>query len=181
MTTTERLLAWRITHPMTGAVQYGLDPVLEQGSAKPGHVLVQLDGRLHCFPEADAKRVTDDRGTVYSYHSLLLATGGDPRRLPLESDQVIYYRGFDEQEITAATPFAGVPWLDASVRLEGPLVEAVELGFLADWVQCGGAPFAVEPLSRPAGRSFSLGCPAFSTSRISSDLDIAVMPPPCVR
>lgn len=66
----------------------------------------------------------------------------------------VYYRGFDEQEITAATPFAGVPWLDASVRLEGPLVEAVERGFLADWVQGGGAPFAVEP-TPPAG---ALGC-----------------------
>jgi hypothetical protein len=60
-TTTERLLAWRITHPTTGAVQYAIDPVLERGLSKPGHVRMYLDGRLHTFPEADVKRVVLER------------------------------------------------------------------------------------------------------------------------
>ena len=39
-----------------------------------------------------ASRVVDDRGTAYSFGKVLLATGGTPRRLPLGSDDVIYFR-----------------------------------------------------------------------------------------
>ena len=38
------------------------------------------------------RRVTDDRGEVYSYDQLLLATGGTPRRLAFGGDDVIYLR-----------------------------------------------------------------------------------------
>jgi NADPH-dependent 2,4-dienoyl-CoA reductase/sulfur reductase-like enzyme len=41
-------------------------------------------------------RVTDDRGDEYTFGKLLLATGGSPRRLPLESEQVIYFRTYDD-------------------------------------------------------------------------------------
>lgn len=44
------------------------------------------------------KRVTDDRGAVYTYEKLLLATGGTPRRLAFGGDQVIYYRTLDDYE-----------------------------------------------------------------------------------
>jgi NADPH-dependent 2,4-dienoyl-CoA reductase/sulfur reductase-like enzyme len=40
--------------------------------------------------------VTDDRGTAYRYQKLLLATGGAPRRLPLQGDQIIYFRTLDD-------------------------------------------------------------------------------------
>jgi NADPH-dependent 2,4-dienoyl-CoA reductase/sulfur reductase-like enzyme len=39
---------------------------------------------------------TDDRGTTYRFEKLLLATGGAPRRLPLTSDPVIYFRTLDD-------------------------------------------------------------------------------------
>lgn len=42
------------------------------------------------------KTVTDDRGNVISYEKLLLATGGTPRRLSLQTGQIIYYRTFDD-------------------------------------------------------------------------------------
>ena len=42
------------------------------------------------------KTVSDDRGNVISYEKLLLATGGTPRRLPLPSEQIIYYRTYDD-------------------------------------------------------------------------------------
>jgi NADPH-dependent 2,4-dienoyl-CoA reductase/sulfur reductase-like enzyme len=42
------------------------------------------------------KSVTDDRGTVVAYDKLLLATGGTPRRLPLQTQQIIYYRTYDD-------------------------------------------------------------------------------------
>ncbi|HKP27966.1 MAG TPA: FAD/NAD(P)-binding oxidoreductase [Gemmatimonadales bacterium] len=53
-------------------------------------------GRRVVSIDAHAKTVTDDRGTVYSFQSLLFATGGDPRRLADDSGQVIYYRTFDD-------------------------------------------------------------------------------------
>jgi len=58
---------------------------------------------LHLGREARAldpqnKRVTDDRGTVYTYDKLLLATGGSPRRLPFGGDDIIYYRTLDDYE-----------------------------------------------------------------------------------
>jgi len=39
---------------------------------------------------------TDDRGTVYRFKKLLLATGGAARRLPLNTDQIIYFRTLDD-------------------------------------------------------------------------------------
>ncbi len=41
-------------------------------------------------------RVTDDRGGEHSFGKLLLATGGSPRRLPLESEQIISFRTYDD-------------------------------------------------------------------------------------
>lgn len=38
------------------------------------------------------KRVVDDKGGVFTYQKLLLATGGRPRRLPFGDDQIIYFR-----------------------------------------------------------------------------------------
>ena len=38
------------------------------------------------------KRVVDDKGDVFTYQKLLLATGGRPRLLPFGDDQIIYFR-----------------------------------------------------------------------------------------
>jgi NADPH-dependent 2,4-dienoyl-CoA reductase/sulfur reductase-like enzyme len=38
------------------------------------------------------KRVLDEQGNSFHYEKLLLATGGTPRRLPFDDDEVIYYR-----------------------------------------------------------------------------------------
>jgi len=55
-------------------------------------------GRRATAIHTKQKTVTDDRGTVISYEKLLLATGGTPRRLPLQTGggQIIYYRTFDD-------------------------------------------------------------------------------------
>ncbi|MDR7418974.1 MAG: FAD-dependent oxidoreductase [Armatimonadota bacterium] len=46
-----------------------------------------------------AKRAVDNRGTVYAFDRLLLATGGTPRRLPSGADEgVIYFRTLDDYE-----------------------------------------------------------------------------------
>ncbi len=38
------------------------------------------------------KRVVDDQGNIFTYDTLLLATGGRPRLLPFGGDQIIYFR-----------------------------------------------------------------------------------------
>jgi NADPH-dependent 2,4-dienoyl-CoA reductase/sulfur reductase-like enzyme len=44
------------------------------------------------------KTITDNRGQVYGYEKLLLATGGTPRRLPSADDGVIYFRTLDDYQ-----------------------------------------------------------------------------------
>jgi NADPH-dependent 2,4-dienoyl-CoA reductase/sulfur reductase-like enzyme len=53
-------------------------------------------GRKATALDPRQKRVTDDRGAVYGYDKLLLATGGTPRRLPFGGDEIIYYRAVDD-------------------------------------------------------------------------------------
>lgn len=42
--------------------------------------------------EPGKEEVTDDRGEIYRYERLLLATGGTPRRLPIGNGRVLTYR-----------------------------------------------------------------------------------------
>jgi 3-phenylpropionate/trans-cinnamate dioxygenase ferredoxin reductase component len=42
------------------------------------------------------KRATDESGETYGYGKLLLATGGTPRRLKLDTEQIIYFRTYDD-------------------------------------------------------------------------------------
>ncbi len=53
-------------------------------------------GRRVISLDPAAKRVQDDRGDVYTYEKLLLATGGAPRRLPFGGDRIIYFRYLDD-------------------------------------------------------------------------------------
>jgi|FLYN01.1.fsa_nt_gi NADPH-dependent 2,4-dienoyl-CoA reductase/sulfur reductase-like enzyme len=61
-------------------------------------------GRRAQTLDANNKRVTDDQGNVYTYDRLLLATGGTPRHLPFEGEDIIYYRTVDDyQRLRALT------------------------------------------------------------------------------
>jgi NADPH-dependent 2,4-dienoyl-CoA reductase/sulfur reductase-like enzyme len=40
----------------------------------------------------DTKQARDDQGAVYGFDSVLLATGGSPRRLPFGGDEINYFR-----------------------------------------------------------------------------------------
>lgn len=44
------------------------------------------------------KQVTDNKGNTFSYRTLLLATGGRPRRLPFDDDQIIYFRTLSDYQ-----------------------------------------------------------------------------------
>src|SRR5256885_5156680 len=55
-----------------------------------------LLGRRVTAIDPAARTVSDQTGQVLRFGKLLLATGGTPRRLSLGSDQVIYYRTYDD-------------------------------------------------------------------------------------
>jgi len=82
--------------PLTKGLWKGDDPekVVWRGTDKIGTDL-RL-GRRATAIDTKQKTVTDDRGDVVSYDELLLATGGTPRRLPMQTGQIIYYRTFDD-------------------------------------------------------------------------------------
>ncbi|HEY7206673.1 MAG TPA: FAD/NAD(P)-binding oxidoreductase [Gaiellaceae bacterium] len=52
-------------------------------------------GRKIVSLDLEGRRATDDRGEDYSYEKLLLATGGEPRRLK-NAEGVVYYRTLDD-------------------------------------------------------------------------------------
>jgi len=58
-------------------------------------VELRLDCRVTAI-DAKGKSVTDERGDTVTYGKLLLATGGTPRRLPLDTEQIIYFRTYDD-------------------------------------------------------------------------------------
>lgn len=61
-----------------------------------------------------------------------------------------YYNGPGDVALAPSSTYDQVPWLDAGLSLEGPLVEAIDRAFLDDWRATGGTPFALVPAA-PAG------------------------------
>jgi NADPH-dependent 2,4-dienoyl-CoA reductase/sulfur reductase-like enzyme len=62
----------------------------------PDHGVELHLGRRAVRLDVRAKAVTDDRGGLHTFDKVLLATGGAPRRLPLESPRVIHFRTLDD-------------------------------------------------------------------------------------
>ena len=46
--------------------------------------------------DLENKSATDDQGAEYTYSKLLLATGGNPRKLPFGQEHIIYYRTLED-------------------------------------------------------------------------------------
>lgn len=61
-----------------------------------------------------------------------------------------YYRSFAEARVHRRSPYSDVPWLDASVALEGPAAAILDASFLHAWTTAGGPAFAIEA-PPPAG------------------------------
>jgi NADPH-dependent 2,4-dienoyl-CoA reductase/sulfur reductase-like enzyme len=55
-------------------------------------------GRMARHLDPQAKQVTDDQGSIYTFDKLLLATGCTPRRLPFGGEQIIYFRTLDDYQ-----------------------------------------------------------------------------------
>jgi 3-phenylpropionate/trans-cinnamate dioxygenase ferredoxin reductase component len=67
------------------------------GGMDVGNVELHLSRTARSL-DAKSKRVVDDRGEVYTYGKLLLATGVRVRRLPLDADGTIYFRTLDDYQ-----------------------------------------------------------------------------------
>lgn len=61
--------------------------------------------------DADARRVTTDQDESHSYGRLLLATGGQPRRLPFGGDAVNYYRTLEDYRALRADAERGASFV----------------------------------------------------------------------
>ena len=55
------------------------------------------------------KRVVDEKGDVFTYEKLLLSTGGRPRRLAFDDDQIIYFRTLSDYRRLRALTETGPP------------------------------------------------------------------------
>jgi NADPH-dependent 2,4-dienoyl-CoA reductase/sulfur reductase-like enzyme len=64
-------------------------------------------GRRAIALDAAAHLVTDDHGDTYRYGKLLLATGGEPRRLYFDGDRVVHYRTWDDYQRVRALAAPG--------------------------------------------------------------------------
>ena len=109
------------------------NPLLRSFEAEPGVELLALSpiGSRH---EVDVTRLKrrDHRKLVIVDGRRALVSGrncGDA-----------HYRGFDELPIHDYTAHERIPWLDAHVEIEGPLVAEVQREFLATWNAQGGTP-----------------------------------------
>jgi NADPH-dependent 2,4-dienoyl-CoA reductase/sulfur reductase-like enzyme len=69
-------------------------------------------GRTARSLDAQKKTVQDERGYIYFYDKLLLATGGNPRKLPFGGEDIIYFRTLDDyqrlQELSRTKEHFGV-------------------------------------------------------------------------
>jgi NADPH-dependent 2,4-dienoyl-CoA reductase/sulfur reductase-like enzyme len=65
-------------------------------------------GRRAVSLDTKAREVRDDQGRVFRYEKLLLATGGEPRRLSTGGDRVIYFRTLGDYRRLRAVAGKGV-------------------------------------------------------------------------
>jgi NADPH-dependent 2,4-dienoyl-CoA reductase/sulfur reductase-like enzyme len=62
----------------------------------PAYLVDLYLGRKVVGLDPDARQVTDDRGDVYEYEKLLLATGCSPRRMNFGGDAITYFRTLED-------------------------------------------------------------------------------------
>ena len=161
-------------------------------------VTLQLGRRVVNLDPA-GKRVTDDGGVVHSFDRLLLATGGAPRRLRVESDQIIYFRtladyrrlralanqkprcvvvggGFIGSEVAAALRMQGceVVMLIPEAGVGARVFPADLSGFLADYYREKGVEVRTgEGVTGVEDRAGRPGCGRRSGKELAADVVVA--------
>ncbi len=68
-------------------------------------------------------------------HRKLLIVDGERAIVSGRNGGDEYYTGFEEVAITEVTPHERIPWLDAHIEVQGPLVEQIERCFLDTWTK----------------------------------------------
>ena len=81
--------------PLTKGLWKGEPPESIERNTEETDAELILGRRIASLDPA-AQRATDDRKTDYQYRTLLLATGGRPRRLPNAPDGVVYFRTLND-------------------------------------------------------------------------------------
>src|SRR5437870_1597752 len=102
---------------------------------------------------------TDDRGTVCRFEKLLLATGGLPRRLPAQSDAVIYFRTLEDYRRLRRLAGAGARSRSRR-RPGGAWRRGASSERSAAPASRTGTPRATSPSSRTRRRGMGPGCEA---------------------
>jgi cardiolipin synthase len=117
------------------------NPILDRLSSRPG-VELRVSKPIRGPASLEDLKQRDHRKLVVVDGNVALLGG---RNLSHE-----YYTGFGEVQLTPATTWRVVPWLDAGARVEGPAVAVLERSFLQAWTEAGGTPFDVRDRA-PAG------------------------------
>jgi phosphatidylserine/phosphatidylglycerophosphate/cardiolipin synthase-like enzyme len=114
-----------------------VNPLLERLAAAPGVELCASRPIDH-VPTIEDLKQRDHRKVAISDGVRAIVSGRNLAKT--------YYRSFTEARLSPSSPWSDVPWLDASVALEGPAVMVLESAFLAAWTESGREPFEVEPV-----------------------------------
>jgi phosphatidylserine/phosphatidylglycerophosphate/cardiolipin synthase-like enzyme len=131
------------------------NPLLRSFEAEPGVELLALSpiGSRH---EVDVTRLKRRD------HRKLVIVDGERALISGRNCGDVHYRGFDELPIHDYTDHDRIPWLDAHVEVEGPLVTEVAREFLDTWSQQGGKPprdrSALLPTINPIPSAAGTGC-----------------------
>ena len=66
---------------------------------KTSYSLVELFlGKTVNIIEPKKKTIRDNKGNIYTYEKLLLATGGTPRKLPFGGENILYFRDLEDYQ-----------------------------------------------------------------------------------
>lgn len=127
-----------------------VNPLLRSLAQEPNALVLAVD------PIATRKQVGVSSLKKRDHRKLIIIDG----RLAFVSGRNAadeYYSGFDEIPVHDHTPHERIPWFDAHVELEGPLVRRVQQTFVRTWEKQGGAPIELDdgvlPELAPAGQS----------------------------
>lgn len=115
---------------------YGqVNPLVDRLAKLPG-LEVFVANKLSALPGLDGLKRRDHRKIITVDGAIGLVGGRNLGHT--------YYAGFDEVALAPTSPQNDVPWVDASVRVEGPAVRAMDESFRAAWLEAGGRDFGLK-------------------------------------
>jgi len=83
-------------------------------------------------------------------HRKLIIVDGQKGSVTGRNFALSYYQDFSEIQLQPQTSEDDIPWLDAGVSVEGPILQEMDKVFLEAWEQAGGSSFSILP-AEPKG------------------------------